>query len=471
MKRIFSFLALLLVVASCQKEQLVDISTNATSEIDFRSTGADGTFILIAKNENLSQNLLSEIAALGGVVKDSYPKIGVMVVEAPGEGFQASAKRLSEVFAVVPNVMLEWSDPTLRNGEAVTQAVSPPFSGDDDFFFDLQWGHDAIDAPEAWEAGYRGAGVRVAILDGGFDLDHPDLAPNINLGLSANFVPGEDLQYGLPGPFSHGTHVAGTVAAADNGFGVIGVAPEAELVLVKVLGDGGSGAFSWVLSGILHAADVGADVINMSLGADIPQGTGLGSSEVAALRAAHNRALNYAYQSGATIIVAAGNDARDGDHDKSMVVFPADIPHAISISATAPQGWAVDPANTFLDNPASYTNYGQSAIDFAAPGGDYSYAFQDPSSLCTVAGLTRPCYVFDYVFSTGNGGWYWSVGTSMAAPHAAGVAALIIGKNGGDMPPAQVKAAMRRSAEDLGKPGKDDFYGSGRVNAYQAVVQ
>ena len=106
---------------------------------------------------------------------------------------------------------------------------NPPNSGDNDTRFDLQWGHDAVDAPEAWTEGFRGAGARVAVLDTGFDLDHPDLAPNINFTLSKNFVAGETLSYALPDPFSHGTHVAGTIAAADNAFGTIGVAPQAEL--------------------------------------------------------------------------------------------------------------------------------------------------------------------------------------------------------------------------------------------------
>ncbi|HRL13475.1 MAG TPA: S8 family serine peptidase, partial [Aggregatilineales bacterium] len=121
--------------------------------------------------------------------------------------------------------------------------------------------------------------------------------------------------------------------------------------------------------------------------------------------------------------------------------------------------WATDPDNTFLDNLASYSNYGRSLIDFAAPGGDYVYPGDEA---CVVAGLVRPCWVFDLVFSTGNGGWYWSAGTSMAAPHAAGVAALILSEKG-SLNPAQLEAFLRGYSADLGQPGNDPFYGAGRV--------
>ena len=115
--------------------------------------------------------------------------------------------------------------------------------------------------------------------------------------------------------------------------------------------------------------------------------------------------------------------------------------------------------------PASYTNYGTSSVEFSAPGGSVDYPGNEG---CVVAGLARPCWVFDLVFSTGNGGWYWSGGTSMAAPHAAGVAALIISEAGGSgsMSPARVEAAMRQRAIDLGKPGADDFFGrAGQVHS------
>lgn len=442
--------------------------------------GADATktYLLMAKGNKLPNGLEAKVTAAGGTIDRYISQIGLVVVSSSDPDFSVKAARISGISDVMPNVVLQWVAPLGDfNVEDITldeEYGNPPASGDDDIRFDLQWGHDAVDAPEAWNEGYRGAGVRVAVLDGGFDLDHPDLAPNINFALSMNFVAGETLQYAIPDPFSHGSHTAGTIAAADNGFGVIGIAPEAELVLVKVLGDEGSGSFADVISGIVYAADVDADVINMSLGAALEKNGFcdeegcVSANEVAALVNAIKRATNYANQQGTTIIASAGNDAIDLDHTDNLIHVPSDLPKVLSISATAPIGWGVDPT-VFLDNLASYSNFGQSAIDFGAPGGDFLYFFVDPAQQCTVAGVTRPCYVFDYVFSVGNDAWYWSAGTSMAAPHVSGVAAIIIGANGGDMDPAHVEAALRASADDLGKPGNDDAYGAGRVNAYNAV--
>jgi subtilisin family serine protease len=184
-----------------------------------------------------------------------------------------------------------------------------------------------------------------------------------------------------------------------------------------------------------------------------------------------SRVTSYATQKGVTIIASAGNDANDGNHDQSLVHVPAASTGVVSISSTAPQGWALNPLTANLDYLASYSNFGTPDVDFAAPGGDYMFVYNpEGSTLVTIGGIRRAAYVFDFVFSSGNNGWYWSVGTSMAAPHASGVAALIIGKNGGQMDPARVKAALRDSADDLGQPGRDPIYGHGRVNALKAVA-
>lgn len=413
----------------------------------------------------------------------TIPEIGVAYTTSSSANFRGKAAKIAGIQSVNHSISTQWVAPVRRVAGPSVNFGNPPASGDDDFFFDLQWVHDAVNAPEAWTLGARGEGSRVAVIDTGFDIDHPDLAPNVNLALSRSFVPGESLTYDLPDPFSHGTHTAGTVAAADNAFGTIGVAPEAELVLVKGLPDAGCGSEAPILQGIVHAAGVAdADVINMSLGARLEQrgylepGCDPGpeddvwvtASEVAEIRKAWARAVGFAIKQGTTVIASAGKDAENKHHTSDAIHIPADTPGVISVAATGPLGWGVD-SETDLDVPAFYTNFGRSAIDVAAPGGNVDFDLLASGVFCTVAGISMPCWALDLVFSTGNGGWYWSAGTSMAAPHASGVAAIIIGENGGPMHPAHLETALKRSADDLGQPGNDPFYGAGRVNAENAV--
>lgn len=435
-----------------------------------QNISASSSWIVISQGTELPSGFASDMASAGGEVTQVVPQIGMVTVTSDDPGFAKRVARMKGVRSVVPDIQVQWIDPPATELGLESAFANPPTSGDDDFLFDLQWGHDAVDAVEAWNAGYRGAGVRVAVLDSGIDADHPDIAPNLNLALSASFVPGEsvDIQPGFY--FNHGTHVAGTIGAADNGTGVIGVAPEVELVAVKVLSEfTGGGAFSWLANGIVYAALIDADVINMSLGAILSKAgvTGASANEVAELRHLVDRAVSFAYQSGTTVIVAAGNDALNLDGLGPIISTPAESPHAISISATHPVGWAINP-NTSFHIPATYTNYGRSLVDFSGPGGDIDDDLFNSGQACIVV-VVRPCWVFDLVFSTISGGWGWAGGTSMAAPHASGVAAIIIGKNGGDMHPAQVKAAMQRAAEHPGGNGRNAFYGRGAVNAGNAV--
>jgi lantibiotic leader peptide-processing serine protease len=151
--------------------------------------------------------------------------------------------------------------------------------------------------------------------------------------------------------------------------------------------------------------------------------------------------------------------------------LPAMADNVLAISATTPIGWAVNPAVNTSSNLASYSNYGTSIIDFSAPGGDILYPGNEN---CTVGGLTRPCWVFDLVFSTGSSlnpaipSYFWSGGTSMAAPHVSGVAAIIIGANGGNMSPRDVERILKASADD--RVGRPKFSGRGQVSAGNAVA-
>jgi subtilisin family serine protease len=166
--------------------------------------------------------------------------------------------------------------------------------------------------------------------------------------------------------------------------------------------------------------------------------------------------INYVWSNGSFVVAAAGNDSVDFTGDMGLLHVPSDCGRTVSIAATGPLGWGIDPTVS-LDTPAFYTNYG-SAIDYAAPGGNVDFDL-----------YPNPGWWFDLVFSTYPGGWAWMAGTSMASPHVAGVAALIIEANGYRPTPSQVESVLRRSADDLGKPGRDEWYGHGRVNAAQAV--
>ncbi len=436
---------------------LVFVALMAVLSVSTVAAQSNQSYIVVGQNaRNMPATVVNQLRARGAVVDRVYTNLGMASVTTSNPD---ALESVPGVRSVLRNIQFHSIDPV--RVEAMPGGFSvpnPPNTGDDDFYFDLQWGHDAVNAPEAWaQYGARGAGVRVFVLDSGIDATHPDLAPNVNTALSKSFVPGEDWQVQPGFYFNHGTHVAGTIAAADNGYGVIGVAPEAEIVALKVLSEyTGSGDFDWLIDALIYAGNNGADVINMSLGALIP----IDDPDLPELAYALGRATGYAYHRGATIIASAGNDAIDFDANPDLVDLPAMAPFVLGISATAPIGWAIDPTVS-LDNLSSYSNYGNVIVDFSAPGGDFSYPGNEN---CDVNGIVRPCWVFDMVFSSIPGGWGWAAGTSMAAPHASGVAALIIGVLGGSANPWDVTAYMWTLSNDLGAPGRDPIYGIGRLN-------
>jgi serine protease len=314
--------------------------------------------------------------------------------------------------------------------------IAHAFLTPNDPYYPYQWHMPLINMPTAWDQTTGIPGVVVAVVDCGVAYENygvyyqaPDLA-------GTTFVPGYDFINNDAHPnddCAHGTHVAGTIAqTTNNNLGVTGVAFNCSIMPVKVLDASGSGTYTAIANGVTFAADNGAEVINMSLG-------GAFTSTIL------QDAVIYAYNKGVTIVCAAGNAGT------SAPQYPAAYTQCISVSA-------VRYDKTYTD----YTSYG-TTIDICAPGGDVSI---DQSGDGYVDGVLQQTHDGT---NYGTFAYYFYEGTSMASPHVAGVAALLISKAGGTMTPDAVRAALQNTAMDLGTVGWDQYYGYGLVDANAAL--
>jgi len=284
-----------------------------------------------------------------------------------------------------------------------------------DSFFSSQYAlysgsYQGIDAIGGWDIEQGSNSIIVAIIDTGIDYTHEDLAGKVIKGydfVNEDFDPKDD--------HGHGTHVAGVTAAiANNGRGIAGVCPGCSLLAIKAISANGSGANSWIANSIANAVSLGAHVINLSLG-------GLDRSSTIKL------AVEQAYQSGVIIVAASGNDGSE------VPLYPAAFAEVIAVGATDRYG-----------DRASFSNYG-SHLELTAPGQN--------------------------IYSTLPGNSYeaWN-GTSMASPHAAGLAGLLLSKDP-TLTSQQIRQLMATTAQDLGSSGRDTYFGYGRINALSALTQ
>ena len=376
-----------------------------------------------------------------------------------------------------------------------------------------QWDHTVINAgPDAWALA-DGTGVKVGVIDGGIDFTHPDLAGAIDVGLSCSFIysttPTADPQEIANGDCSnkaavqdlqgHGTHVATTIAGRINGIGIAGVAPEATIVGLKACTIIGYCFADSVAAALRYAGDHRLDVVNLSLFADPYLYFCANDAGQRAVLLDLQNAARYAQQRGVVIVAAAGNEAQDLGHptvddispdwppDSAIVrtvhnncrVTPGELPGVVTVSALG------------VSTLASYSNVG-TPVDVGAPGGD---APQTPTSVfgrgrilagwssTDATGTWEGLIGANRAVVSGGGRYVWISGTSMASPHAAGVAALIRSKYP-SMPSAAVAALLRSSATSTACPadwpaddprqctggaGNTSFYGAGTVNALGAV--
>lgn len=413
--------------------------------------------IVVKFKEGLSSEHVAQLhAGQGTTVVAELPQIGVQILSVPAGKVEA------KIAAFKADPKVEYAEP-----DYIAQPAYEP----NDYDSGTQWGLETIEAPLAWDFCKGDSNVVVAVIDWGVDLQHPDLGakiwtnPNETIGdANGDGFPGiqgidddgdglidEDSLKRQPGDvdytndlkddddengyaddirgwdfanddndpqddYGHGTHVGGIAAAAtDNGVGIAGVGFNSRIMAVKV-GDGTTGRarYSDIAYGIMYAADNGAKVINLSLGGYAYSGF-LGG------------AVNYAWDAGCVLVGAVGNN------NKSDPFYPAAYDNVIGVSATDQN-----------DAKTSWSNYG-AHVAVAAPGVSiYSTYWNDGSTYAHMSG------------------------TSMSAPHVAGLAALLFAQDGGRSN-ADVRSLIEETADDLGDAGWDQYYGYGRINAYRAL--
>jgi subtilisin len=389
MKKIVAIVMAMFLVMSVT----VVVAGNATET----QTDSKKVKVIIGFKEKPNQADEDTIRGLGGETRYTYTIINAKAVELPEQAIDRMKKN-PRVAYVEEDGEVHALDTELENS----------------------WGVEHIGAG-AVHLNNRGTGVKVAIIDTGIDYNHPDLDDNYAGGI--DYVNDDNDPMDDAG---HGTHCAGIVAAEYNEEGVVGVAPEAELYAVKVLDSSGSGYVADVIAGIQWAVANNAQVISMSLGADV------GSASL-------ETACDSAYASGIVVVAAAGNDytRRGRWEEPDTVDYPAKYDSVIAVGAT-------DQA----DERASFSSTGP-AVELAAPGVS--------------------------IYSTVLGGYGTKSGTSMACPHVAGTAALVIAsgiidKNDDEKISDDVRLRLQQTADDLGTTGIDTWYGYGLVDADEAAL-
>lgn len=345
------------------------------------------------------------------------------------------------------------------------------------------WGHQRTQVLEAWDRfqdpqTQPGAGIVVAVTDTGIDYNHPDLAANIwtnpgetpgnGLDDDGNGFVDDFLGWDFVGPDAenpqpdndpmdtrgHGTHVAGTIAArGNNALGIVGLAPNAKLMALKVLDDYGTGDFEQVAQGIVYAAQEGADVLNASLGCNLICGnTACQSIPVI------EDAVRFAHGLGAAVVFSAGNDNCD-----VALYSPQNMAETITVAASG-----------VFDRRSFFSNFGD-RIDVAAPGGALGSIEPPLSEYCDIYNVLSlraqlnaiECAIGPTSLDVGPHALRLA-GTSMAAPHVAGLCALLLSANP-NLGNEDVRQILHASADDIEDPGFDVESGHGRINARRAI--
>lgn len=461
-------------------------------------------YVVLGVNERLPAGFEWMVQGVGGRVVELVPEIGVAVVESNEPSFKFAAEGISGVEAVAEDVHVFIGAPLVgilpESAGPESIIAAEMHSPEHARFLPAQWGLRTVKALDAWAAGHRGhPSVLVAVIDTGIDYTHIDLAGKVDMARSRAFYieplgprPPSVPPTAAIAPFidlnGHGTHVAGLIAG--RGRVVAGVAPDATLIAVKVGGRGGFAPWSAIIIAIRYAADAGADVINMSFGAEMTRA----ELREDKLKRALTRAIRYAARRGAFVTASAGNRGVDWDREKRLMKIPAQLSGVNGVSATGPTALAG------FEEFAPYSDFGRSVVDFAAPGGNVTpfrcapilpappgqmtdcipvppghpaYASSMPADMVLSAcsrflSAVNPSGALVFPCNSGSASLF-AAGTSMAAAMVSGVAALVDSVAGGALHGEQIGAILRQTATDLGRRGRDPKYGHGLVNAHAAA--
>ncbi|MDG4800571.1 S8 family serine peptidase [Micromonospora sp. WMMD980] len=457
--------------------------------------GPDTSYLVLAPQGASTGKAAARVAAADGTVVASYDQIGVLVVRSTNPAFAAQVAGAG-VQSVASTAGLGTA---LDEGETV-EVATPDATADPtrEPLYGQQWDMDMIHLPQAHAVTTGRPDVVVGVLDSGISSSHPDLATQIAKDRSTSCVGGvTDTAEAAWNPTTsdHGTHVAGTIAAAVNGVGVTGIAPGVKVAAVKVVNDDGYIFPEAAVCGFLWAADHGMRLTNNSYYIDPWELNCRNDARQRPVWQAVQRAIRYSQSKGVLNVASAGNSNYDLAHkitdtgspnngtpeDRANLTnacldLPAEVPGVVTVAAVGPTG-----------EKSYYSSYGQGVIDVTAPGGDTRFRTQGARSTSTDGILST---TFNTV--TRTNGWGYKQGTSMSGPHATGVAALALSAHPG-MTPGQLSSFLERMAVAKSCPSgvynpvpliptgpnaydatcsggnRNGFYGAGVVDAYNAV--
>ncbi len=429
-----------------------------------------------------------KILAAGGKISARYPQIGLVVARSANPDFAAAIEANPQFEYVVEDQKVQWLpgaaalvDTTRRETLAAPSMIAQgsPF---DAAFLSLQWNLFRTQTDRAWGITQGSPAVKVAVVDSGICTHHPEMEGKVDEALSTSFVPPEDdpctndTPPACPGcpvwedRFFHGTFVAATISS--NNLGTAGVAPNVKLIAVRVMNCDDEGAPSWIIAGIMYAANLGVDVINISIVGYAPTNERFfGNTTFGRINAAFSKAINYARSRGALVVAAAGNDGVDLTHDCPWKAQICDSGSALCVGGTT----ISDQLSIFLPpKPDSVigSNYGISGPQIMAPAGGGPFdPYPDTPFNKRILG---PCSMHStfFTFCADVPTYILVQGTSVATPQVAGAAALvdsIAPKGPGSANAAKLEKALIQGADDLGKPGADNIYSHGRLNVYNAL--